>query len=430
MVRERECLLMARPVRPPPNRGPMDQRITSFVERNIFVILGGTRWDEEVNQPAIHVTSILRDHTKVLYVSRTNQISLIRRAFTSTSRDKADRVRWSSRLRRISEDFWVLELGGLPAILPLQYPEILRRIQMAVVKRTITRALTSLRWRGPAFVWAVWWFFPELLSAIGSNSVFDLIDDHSAYGHNANHALTNARAARLIIASAGCADVTAAVSEALVDLVVKVAPKVTLAENGVDLRSIERVLGEGGRVSKSADAPIGYAGGDGGRVDWRSVHDLVLALPNQRFVFVGCRQPRPFVWPANIEFRPVVSYSEVIRLIATFKLGLIPFYDTDQTRGASLLKLYDYLACETPVIASNLPSVRVLQRLLPDWILTPDDGDWVATIETQLLPVDRDRAALRDVLESHSTSSRVERILFTLLGEAQAPGSRGLDPWV
>lgn len=396
----------------------MHRDIESFVEGRVGVVLGGTRWSEDVNQPAIHVAKALSGITEVLYVCRASQTSGIRRFLGQGLSDQADHLALRSSITPYSSRLQVLELGGLPSLFPLQYPELLRRIQGWVIAREVDRALRFLKWNRPRLIWAIWWFFPEMLTiGGGARSVFDVIDEHDSYGHNTLYRRQNDRAWALAVASARAADVTAVVSDRLRQRLSSEARVLTLAPNGIDLARVAGFLQSEPVDDDGAHLPmIGYFGGDGGRIDWTLVQHLTEALPDVKFDFVGCSSPPGIRLGPNISFAAPVPYGEALGRFRQCSVGLIPFRRTGQTLAASFLKLMDYLACGRPVVAADLPAVSEVARQIPEWVVVPKtSAGWVAEIRRYLAAPPSGEEALSAFLHEHSTESRVESILRELL---------------
>lgn len=60
----------------------------------------------------------------------------------------------------------------------------------------------------------------------------------------------------------------------------------------------------------------------------------------------------------SVVFTGTVPYLEVPRFMSCMDVGLIPFRPNRVTIGALPLKLFEYMACERPVISSPLPGIR------------------------------------------------------------------------
>lgn len=59
----------------------------------------------------------------------------------------------------------------------------------------------------------------------------------------------------------------------------------------------------------------------------------------------------------KVFFTGNISYQEVPRYIAAMDICLIPFKKNEITRNAIPLKLFEYMACEKPVISTRLPGI-------------------------------------------------------------------------
>lgn len=150
---------------------------------------------------------------------------------------------------------------------------------------------------------------------------------------------------------------------------------------------------------------------------------VIRRFPDVRFLLVGDGIMRR-VWTERIAARGLstsfvftgqVPYSEVPQYIGATELCIAPFL---ADRGdASPLKLFDYLACGRPVVASNIrPLHDLLSRAQGIASVPPEDSEALAKEIVRLL---EDQAAARRlgqngrewVLEAHSWRSAAQRLL-------------------
>lgn len=88
-------------------------------------------------------------------------------------------------------------------------------------------------------------------------------------------------------------------------------------------------------------------------------------------------------------FTGTITYPDIVNYIACMDAGLIPFNNNLIATGALPLKLFEYLACEIPVISSKLPAIF---NLFGDRIFYfSNENDIVKTVKslkdnTQLIP--------------------------------------------
>jgi glycosyltransferase involved in cell wall biosynthesis len=117
-------------------------------------------------------------------------------------------------------------------------------------------------------------------------------------------------------------------------------------------------------------------------------------------------------------------------LIVGWDVGLIPYRVTEETRHASPLKLYEYLAAGLPVVTADVPAVRPFAGLVeivedPRKELALSLSKGTSGLAETLLAVERAlatdspaaHAARRAAVREHSWDARVES-LSEMLAEA------------
>jgi teichuronic acid biosynthesis glycosyltransferase TuaH len=192
--------------------------------------------------------------------------------------------------------------------------------------------------------------------------VYDLLDDLSIY-QEADRFLPARRTVefhhRGVVAAA---DVVLTSNAVLASRHREERPDLVMVENGVDL---ERFTPEGALAPEleSIDSPVvGYHGAIAPWLDTRLVRHLARARPDLTFVFVGPVDPRvsrqfASLWGLanllHLGLRPADRIPEFVR---RFDVGIIPFIVDEMTSGVTPLKMYEYLACGVPVVATPLPA--------------------------------------------------------------------------
>ncbi len=124
-----------------------------------------------------------------------------------------------------------------------------------------------------------------------------------------------------------------------------------------------------------------YAGSLERRIDVRGLEAAARQLPGWTFVLVGyLAEPHLFdelVALPNVVFSHLVPRPQVLAMMAAADVGLVPHLETPMTVTMSPLKLYEYLAAGTPVVASDLPPMRgISERCL----LVPPGSDLTSAI--------------------------------------------------
>ncbi len=332
-----------------------------------IVVLGGAPWGEVTNHPAVQTVRALTAEHRVLYICEDPQGSTLRHLlFPKNGRASAwsaPRVAALSNVftkmstERVTDRLWVAPLGGLTRLLPLSYPEPIRTRSAARLSDFIGRETARIGMHNP-ILWFYWWFFPELAKLPHAVSVYDNIDDHSAYDHNRRLPFMQRTTQALEHRMLRTVDLAYALSPELASKMQAVHPRMSLQIPGIDAAPVTTALADPQRPQDviSLGRPlIGYAGQIGNRIDWPLISKLAKSRPEWTFVFVGGQQPSELVKSPNIHFLPGRPYPEMMRAIREFDVGLVPWIDSPATRGAYSYKALDYLAAGKQVISTSLP---------------------------------------------------------------------------
>jgi glycosyltransferase involved in cell wall biosynthesis len=134
----------------------------------------------------------------------------------------------------------------------------------------------------------------------------------------------------------------------------------------------------------------------------------------------------------DFRFVDHVPSTEVPQWIRACHLGVIPSPRQDHfTKFSSPMKLFEFMACSVPVVASDLPALReTLGHDRNGWLVPPDSVDGLARGLARLV----DDAALRERLattaradvESHTWARRADAILARF--GASLDGYEGSEP--
>jgi glycosyltransferase involved in cell wall biosynthesis len=212
------------------------------------------------------------------------------------------------------------------------------------------------------------------------------------------------------------------------------------------------IVPDGARIGRTTEPPIdgplvvGYAGH---LYAWKGVDILVEALahvPHVEGVIVGGHEQEPDLARIRsladrlgvahrVELTGNVAPSAVPPLLA--RAGILALPNTPSaisTYATSPLKLFEYMAAQRAIVASDLPSIReVLQHDLNAWLVTPGDAAALAggierLAEDPPLRSRLARAAFASAAE-YSWSRRAERLeaLFgAVLAARRSPASDAL----
>ncbi len=206
--------------------------------------------------------------------------------------------------------------------------------------------------------------------------VYHIVDEYLGYlGVPPERLARWAAAERTLIA---WADRVIVVSEELLRTKGTGNPKFRLLPNAVDAGAYaaEQPTGPAPLLDGLPRPILGYIGLICARLDLAMLDALAAAHGEYTLALIGevyaagCEaelarlRARP-----NVRLLPPVPAAEVPNYVRRFDLGLVPYRITLDTRHASPLKLYEYLAAGLPVVSADVPGARPfapVMTLLPE----------------------------------------------------------------
>jgi glycosyltransferase involved in cell wall biosynthesis len=416
-----------------------EQRLSSVKRTDVpldIVVLGGFPWGDASNHTAVQTVRALTSTHRVLYVCDDPRGSTLRHLLAPRSGRSAA---WSAprtaalsdvfarmRAERVSERLWVAPLRGLTKLLPLSYPEPVRARSAARLSDFIGRETQRIGMQSPV-LWFYWWFFPELAERSSGVTVYDNIDDHSAYDHNRRWTSVRRASGALEQRLLKAVDLAYALSPELATQMRSAQPAMGVQTPGIDADAVTRALAEPSRprdLAALAHPLIGYAGQIGNRLDWQLIARLAWAHPEWTFAFVGGERPPGLASSPNVRFLPGRPYPEMMRAIREFDVGLVPWVDSPATRGAYSYKALDYLAAGKQVVATQLPFSEDLAARHPAVIATARSlDDWSTAIVHALerSPLLSTASACIAAAHSRTTLTRTTEILADVRARMDQP---------
>ncbi len=312
---------------------------------------------------------------------------------------------------------------GLGAITPLSFPEPVRRRNVRLLTKVIRSWLDEMGARECLLIF-YWWALPELVASIPNTaSIYDCIDDHAAIPGSIVPPQTVARLEGQLL---DAVDRTYVVSSGLVAARAAPGREISVLPNGFDLNLFERLTEAGftqPQALRSIPKPIiGYAGGLGSRMDWDLLAELAARRPGWSFVFVGGNRseaPEALRRQPNTYFLGMLPYPDALAAIGWFDVATIPANVQQFSLGNSFLKLLDYFAHGTPVVATPLPdTVRVSDTESGLLELAQGVDGWLSALERALEEPETSplRAARRRLVEARSVKRRIDQMLGETLG--------------
>ena len=278
-----------------------------------------------------------------------------------------------------------------PRYAPLAGREPLRTLLDSLRAASLRKALRRLGMRRP-----IWWLFrPDAADVPGRYGekllIYHIVDEYTGYADvDAQRAQEIARRERALIARA---DLVLVTSRRLLESKGDVNPNTYWVPNGVDYMRFARAAQGSAEPPEVENLPhprIGYVGALNDKIDVALLEEVAKAYPQGTLVLVGplrlsdedarrrftmlCERPNVlFVGPVPVERVPF--------FMAACDVGLLPYRRNRWTEYIHPLKLYEYLACGLPVVASDIPAAQEEADLL---YIAAGKGEFVENIARAL----------------------------------------------
>jgi glycosyltransferase involved in cell wall biosynthesis len=160
--------------------------------------------------------------------------------------------------------------------------------------------------------------------------------------------------------------------------------------------------------------------------------EIIRAVPETQFLIIGDGPARAELEALakklgiteHFKFAGQIPYDSAPTAVGAIDIAVAPFA---ANRGeTSPLKIFDYLACGKPVVATRIPAIEALQREIDSLILVPpDSGKELAATVIKLLKDAEMRKELggkgrRYVEQTYNWQSIAERYMQPLMLETEA----------
>lgn len=142
-------------------------------------------------------------------------------------------------------------------------------------------------------------------------------------------------------------------------------PHVYLVPNGVDYVHFSPTPNKRPTDLPSDKPIIGYSGAIAPWVDWELLKVVIQENPGLNFVFIGAlfqlnKFPLKY---KNVFYLGLKPYYQLPAYLHHFEIGLIPFLQTEMTKGCNPIKLYEYYASGIRVLGTPLPELLTIPKI-------------------------------------------------------------------
>ncbi|RJR20791.1 MAG: glycosyltransferase family 1 protein [Nitrospiraceae bacterium] len=161
---------------------------------------------------------------------------------------------------------------------------------------------------------------------------------------------------------------------------------------------------------------IGYIGAVNEKLDYELLNTVVRRKPEWSFVFVGVYPKTPgspasrFAedHPPNVFLLGRRDVKDIPKYIQACSICILPYRRDEYTRAIDSLKLYEYFACEKPVVATDIPVIREHSDAL---YIAVDSQDFVQKIEVAMASQEpKKRLLQRSIAMQNTWDMRVEQL--------------------
>lgn len=209
--------------------------------------------------------------------------------------------------------------------------------------------------------------------------------------------------------------------------------KIVVIENGANIELFKPMDQEQAKKELNLDKDINYVCFVGNLAPWQGVEYLIQAAPsilvsctNIRFLIVG-NGPMKNEWIQYAQklgvydkfiFTGSVPYEQVPLYINSGLVCIAPF---KKDRIASPMKIYEYLACNKPVVASNIPGISDLLNNSGGGIaVTPENPEELADAVIKILKDKKFRENMTEkgrkyILKYHTWENVAKRVFEILV---------------
>jgi glycosyltransferase involved in cell wall biosynthesis len=248
--------------------------------------------------------------------------------------------------------------------------------------------------------------------------IYHIVDEYTGYADVCSaQAHSVQQREQALIAKA---DLVLVTSNALLSSKGGLNPRTYWVPNAVDYDRFAEARASGAEPEELAGLPhprLGYVGAINDKLDTDLLLHTARSFPQGTLVLVGPRRPASEAMrrglaaleaQPNVVFVGQVPVERVPFFVAACDVGLLPYRQNAWTEHIHPLKMYEYLACGLPVVATDIPSVHDESQSIS---IAPDADGFVRLVREALELDNNGQRKVRQERASQNTwRHRVERI--------------------
>ncbi|PID81392.1 hypothetical protein CSB20_03210 [bacterium DOLZORAL124_64_63] len=247
--------------------------------------------------------------------------------------------------------------------------------------------------------------------------IFDWSDDFSTFAANARERRVDEEIATTFLEAS---DLVVAVNESLAARARQVNPHSYCLRNATNFELMNRAESEAtpvhGGIAALRGPVVGYMGYmNPTRIDTELLRAVATENPDLQFVFLGpmvTDNPLGTELPLrpNVHFFPPVPYDELPGVLKGFDVCIIPNRINEHTAGNDPIKLFDYLACGRPIVATPTAGLEGFAEVVD---LATDATEFTAALRRNLQPragADEARARRLQAARENSWQARADKL--------------------
>lgn len=354
----------------------------------------------------------LAKKNKVLYVEP--QTQGIRQALCALKKSKNNENLQNESLRHIDSGLWVY-----------RYPRwtfrsnrfILNLLGVMLHVFAISRVVRKLKMKSP-IIWVVEPRFGDMIKYLDKSLIcYHVVDNYAAspyYPETIRKELE--KTDKIMLSIANLVIVT---SPFLFNEKSKHHNNVHLVRNAVDYELFAPNQNLNGIPKDMEHIPkpiVGYVGVVNKKLDLAMIDSVARKRPQWSFVFIGDYYdpslPEDYSFinnhSSNVFLLGRRDVKEVPRYIHACDVCMLPYCRNDYTKAIDSLKLYEYFACEKPVVATDIPAIQEYKQLV---YVANDADDFITKLESALTCfASEQREAQRAIAMQNTWDKRVEQI--------------------